>query len=148
MHLKANSNSQTLEELKEQVPSLPLWTELLPALMWPKKAATHELSQSEAWLSLRFLHLRQSLGLGSLRTPIWQSQICVFLPKTNRKSLAWLRPKNQTIEAARHNGWLKGFKTTICILPDKQLAEKKMLCFFFKSIFSRSNFIVNLPGRG
>lgn len=66
-------------------------------------------------------------GLSSTRTDLAEQheRIPYPTPSTNRKSLAWLKPKTETMEAARHDGWLRRLKTTICILPDKQLAGGK-----------------------
>lgn len=125
MHLKANRNSDTGGE---QAPPLPLEMGSYFLLMWPTKMRTHEFpspglrdDNQQACKSLA--HTRAQLPKNSSGGA--DEQISPHPPWTNRKSLAWLKPKTETMEPARHDGWLRRLKTTICILPDKQLAGGK-----------------------
>lgn len=76
---------------------------LLPALMAPKKIRIHDLAQCEGICGSVYIPFIRT-GLGPPENTILAVRPMYPPARPKEKSLAWLKPKNETMEAARHDG--------------------------------------------
>lgn len=131
MYLKTNSNSEALEELSEQVLSVLLWKGLLPALTWHYKTGTKLLPNRRGPAGLPTLpSFRKGLSHPE-HADLAEPHPCTSLPRS-RKSLTWLKLNNETIEAARPDGWLKGLKSPFASSQINNKMGKKI--FFWRQL--------------